>query len=43
MGIRPDGTVIMGRAPKIDIITADASGAPIFPPIARITGDIQWE
>jgi hypothetical protein len=43
MGIRPDGTVIMGRAPKIDIITQDASGAPIFPPVARITGDIQWE
>ena len=43
MGIRGDGTVIMGRAPKLDIITQDASGAPIFPPVARITGKIEWE
>lgn len=32
MGIRADGTVVMGRAPQV-----------LFPPQARIHGQITWE
>ncbi|MFO0606347.1 MAG: DUF4157 domain-containing protein [Polyangiales bacterium] len=42
MGIRPDGTVMMGRVPRIDIVR-DASGVPVFPPQARLEGTITWE
>jgi hypothetical protein len=42
MGIRPDGTVIMGRAPGLELVK-DANGVPVFPPASRIIGDISWE
>jgi hypothetical protein len=42
MGVRSDGTVIMGTAPRIEIVR-NAQGVPVFPPQARITGDITWE
>jgi hypothetical protein len=43
MGIRPDGTVMMGTAPKLDIITTGANGELLLKPMSRITGDIRWE
>jgi hypothetical protein len=43
MGIRADGTVMMGRAPQIEVVTRTAEGAPLFPPQARIHGQITWE
>lgn len=43
MGIRADGTVMMGRAPRIEIVTRTAEGAPLFPPQAKIHGQITWE
>lgn len=36
MGIQANGTIIMGRAPRIEIV-------PMNPPQARIVGDITWE
>jgi hypothetical protein len=42
MGIRSDGTVMMGRAPKIEIVR-DAQGVPVLPPQTRIIGEIVWE
>ncbi|MFD5633416.1 DUF4157 domain-containing protein [Streptomyces sp. NPDC127077] len=42
MGIRADGTVIMGRAPRIEIVTQTAEGAPL-PLQAKIHGQITWE
>jgi uncharacterized protein DUF4157 len=43
MGIKSDGTVIMGRAAKIEIVTTTPEGKPMFPPQTRIVGDITWE
>lgn len=43
MGIRADGTVMMGRASQIEVVTHTAEGAPLFPPQARIHGQITWE
>ncbi|MEV4051969.1 hypothetical protein AB0J55_12375 [Amycolatopsis sp. NPDC049688] len=43
MGIRADGTVVMGRAPRIEIVTRTPEGAPLLPPQAKIHGDITWE
>jgi hypothetical protein len=42
VGIRADGTVVMGRAGGIEIVR-NAQGVPVMPPQARIVGDITWE
>ncbi len=42
MGIHADGTVIMGKAPKIEMVQ-DAGGRPVFPPQSRVVGEITWE
>ncbi|MFJ5548707.1 hypothetical protein [Streptomyces sp. NPDC093225] len=43
MGIRADGSVIIGRVPRIEIVTTTPQGAPLFPPQTRLHGDITWE
>lgn len=42
MGIRGDGSVIIGRAPRIEIVRTP-TGAPVLPVQGRIVGDITWE
>jgi hypothetical protein len=42
MGIRSDGTVIIGRAPRLEIVR-NAQGVPVYPPQARVIGEIVWE
>ncbi|WP_280412770.1 DUF4157 domain-containing protein [Nocardia asiatica] len=43
MGIKENGTVVMGRAPRLEIVTHTPEGKVLFPPQARIYGDIIWE
>jgi predicted secreted Zn-dependent protease len=42
MGIQSEGTVIMGRAPKIELVKTP-DGLPVYPPKAQIIGDIVWD
>jgi hypothetical protein len=43
MGVKADGTVIMGRAPRIEIVTHGPAGDLLFPPQVKIHGDIMWQ
>ncbi len=42
MGIRGDGAVIMGRAPRLELAKGP-DGQFLMPPQTRIQGDISWE
>ncbi len=42
MGIKSDGTVIMGRVPKLEIVRTP-EGVPVYPPSVKIHGQITWE
>lgn len=42
MGVRADGTVIMGSVPRIEIVHTPA-GVPAIPFQVRLHGDITWE